>query len=93
MTQQLEAPPARRVECRDCVHFREYPYGSGTVWKRKTGCYHPELMEQKQKDGYLAEQEVPGDAARLNLRGDCEKFAARPPRGSLLQRLLASLLS
>ena len=93
MTTQLEAPPARRVECRDCVHFREYPYGSGTVWKRRTGCFHPDLMESKQKDDYLAEQQIPGDCSKLNLRGECEKFEPRPARGSLLQRLLAALLS
>jgi hypothetical protein len=93
MTTQLEPPPAQRVACSDCIHLREYPYGSGTVWKRRTGCFHPELMESKQKDDYLAEQQVPGDPLKLNLRGDCEKFEARPPRGSFLQRLLAALLS
>ena len=93
MTIQLEAPPARRVECRDCNHFRAYPYGPGTTWKRKSGCYHPELMEQKQSDDYLCEQQIPGDHEKLNLRRDCAKFEARPRRGSLLQRLLATLLS
>ena len=93
MTSQLETPPARRVECRNCVHFREYPYGSGTVWKRKTGCYHPALMDQKQSDDYLAEQQVAGDHEKLNLRGDCARFEPRPPRGSLLQRALALMLS
>jgi len=42
---------------------------------------------------YLAEQRVPGDHEKLNLRGDCAKFEARLARGSLLQRVLASLLS
>jgi len=93
MTTQLEAPLAQRVACRECVHLHEYPYGPGTTWKRKTGCYQPDLMEQKQKDGFLAEQQIPGDHAKINLRGDCEKFEPRSPRGSFLQRLLTAMLS
>ena len=93
MTTQLEAPPARRVECRDCVHLRVNPFTPGTTWKRKTGCFHPDLMEQKQSDDFLTEQQVPGDPEKLNLRGDCAKFEPRPPRPSFLQRMLVRFLS
>jgi hypothetical protein len=93
MSTELLAPPAVKVECRNCLHFREYPYGDGTVWKRKTGCYHPDLMVQKQSDGFLKEQEVPGDHEKINVRGDCPKYAARPPDPSLLQRFFNSFFS
>ncbi len=93
MSTELLARPAVKVECQSCVHFREYPYGDGTVWKRKTGCYHPELMVQKQSDGFLKEQEVPGDHEKINLRGDCAKYEALPPEPSLLQRFFTSFFS
>lgn len=93
MTAQLQSHPATRVACADCVHFRRYPYGDGTTWKRKTGCYHPDLMEQKQSDVFLEEQQVPGDHEKLNLRGDCEKFEARPAQASWLQRVLTVVFS
>jgi len=51
------------------------------------------LMEQKQSDDFLTEQQVPGDPEKLNLRGDCPKFEQRPPRPSFLQRVLVRLLS
>jgi hypothetical protein len=88
MTTAIQAPPARKVECRNCRHFREYPFGEGTPWKRKTGCYHPDLMVQKQSDGFLLEQQVPGDHEKINLRGDCPKYEALPPPASPLQRFL-----
>ncbi len=93
MSTELLAPPARKVECRNCVHFREYPYGDGTVWKRKTGCYHPELMVQKQSDGFLKEQQVPGDHEKLNLRGDCAKYEPQAPEPTLLQRFFTAFFS
>jgi hypothetical protein len=79
------------VECKDCIYFRKHP--GDTVWKRRTGCYHPELMEQKQADPVLAAQEVPGDHEKLNLRGDCPKFTAKPRSGSMLSRWIAVLRS
>ena len=80
---------ARVVKCADCVYFRQR-LGS-TPWKRKTGCYHPELLEQSQTDRFLKEQVVPGDHEKINLRGDCAKFQARPARPSLVRRMLAAL--
>lgn len=78
------------VDCNDCQHFRQLP--GDTVWKRRTGCYHPELMEQKQADPVLAAQEIPGDHRKLNADGMCAKFSARRA-GSLVSRLIASLRS
>lgn len=83
-------PPAAGVACADCRHFRQRP--GGTPWKRKTGCYHPELLEQKQTDPFLVEQIIPGDHRKLNLRGDCQKFEPRPRR-NWAQRLLEALRS
>jgi len=80
------------VRCEDCRHFRRYPYGE-THFKRKTGCYHPENMVQKQDDAFLKEQEIPGDHVQLNLFGNCAVYEARPADPSLLQRLIAALRS
>ncbi len=77
------------VKCADCVHFRQRL--GDTPWKRKSGCYHPELLEQSQTDRFLKEQVVPGNHEKINLKGDCAKFQARAPRQSLVQRLLAAL--
>ena len=77
------------VECKDCIHFQRHP--GGTPWKRKTGCYHPELLEQKQADPFLAEQQIPGNHEKINLRGDCPKFEARPRKPSLLGRISMAL--
>jgi hypothetical protein len=74
----------KKVECRDCKHFREAPYTAP-----RTGCYHPDLMQQKQKDLFLKEQEIPGDHEKINLRGDCAKFEARAGKLSFLKRMLA----
>lgn len=86
--------PGRRarlmVDCKDCQHFRELP--GDTVWKRRTGCYFPDFMEQKQADPFLAAQEVPGDHEKLNGDGNCAKFSARR-QGSLMSRLIAGLRS
>jgi len=78
------------VRCQDCRHFREYPYAE-SHFKRKTGCYHPDLMEQVQNDFFLKEQEIPGDHEQINLFGDCVKFEAREPEPGLLTRLLTAL--
>ena len=93
MTPQFLAPPVSKVECRRCTHFRENPNGDGTVWKRKTGCYHPNLMVQKQSDLFLREQQVPGDHEQINLRGDCANYEALPPEPTLLQRFFTALFS
>ena len=74
----------KKVHCRDCRHFREAPYDAP-----RTGCYFPDFMPQKQKDNFLKEQEIPGDHRKINLRGDCPKFAARPRKRSFWQRMLA----
>jgi hypothetical protein len=78
------------VDCKDCQHFRQLP--GDTVWKRRTGCYHPELMEQKQSDPALAAQEIPGNHLKLNADGNCAYFTSRRS-GSLISRLIASLRS
>ncbi|MBL8802292.1 MAG: hypothetical protein JNN27_09870 [Planctomycetes bacterium] len=78
------------VDCKDCLHFREL--AGDTVWKRRTGCYHPELMEQKQAERIHAAQEIPGDCSKLNRDGRCEKFAAKRS-ASLVSRLLSSMRS
>ena len=78
------------VLCKDCKHFRRYPYAE-TPFKRKTGCYHPDYMVQKQSDPFLKEQEIPGDHVQLNLNGDCPKFEALPPKRSWLGRLAGAL--
>ena len=75
-------------ECKDCIHFRRLP--GDTTFRRLTGCYHPELMEQKLGERFNLAQEVPGVCAVLNPRGDCAKFEARP-RKSLVARLFEVL--
>ncbi len=78
------------VRCEDCLHLHRYEYDE-TAFKRKTGCYHPDLMDQKQSDGFLKEQEIPGDHVKLNLDGDCPKFEAKPERRSWMARVLQTL--
>ena len=87
----IQSPPAQRVACSDCLHFRFFPYG--TPWKRKTGCYHPDNMEQKQSEPFLKEQEVPGNHEKINARGDCPQFERKPRRPSLMERLVDTLRS
>jgi hypothetical protein len=77
------------VECENCVHFRRRP--GDTPWKRTTGCYHPELMEQRLSDSFLRAQDIPGNHEKLNLRGDCAKFEPRPARPPLARRIVALL--
>jgi hypothetical protein len=74
----------KKVECRNCRYFREAPYEAP-----KTGCWHPEFMQQKQKDAFLQQQEIPGNHVQINLRGDCAKFEARAPKLSFWKRMLA----
>jgi len=74
----------KKVECRDCRHFREAPYDAP-----RTGCWHPEFMEQTQKDAFLKEQEIPGNHEVINLRGDCAKFEKRAAKLSFWKRMMA----
>ena len=74
-----------KVDCRRCVHFRSAPWEA-----RREGCYLPANMPQRQKERYLDEQQIPGDHRKINLRGDCPDFQARPRKPSFLRRLLAS---
>jgi len=78
------AENAPNVDCHECVHFRRAPYEA-----RKEGCYLPKNMVAKQKDAYLDEQQLPGDHEKINLRGDCPDFEARPAKPSILRRLFA----
>jgi hypothetical protein len=72
------------VECKDCIHFRRLP--GDTTFRCRTGCYHPELMEQRLSERFLSAQDVPGDHTVINLHHDCAKFEPRP-RKSLVARL------
>ena len=47
----------------------------------------------EQKDAYLNQQQLPGDHEKLNLKGDCEKFEARPAQLPLWKRMLQRLAS
>lgn len=76
------------VDCKDCKWFRSVP--GDTVWKRRTGCYHPEHMDQKLSERVHQAQEIPGDHEKLNVRGDCAQFESAPRRGSLLSRMLTA---
>ena len=72
-----------RASCKDCVHFREAPYDAP-----RTGCWHDSHMKVTQKEAFLDEQRQPGDQRRINLRGDCSDFEARPTRRGLWSRML-----
>jgi hypothetical protein len=74
----------KRVECRDCRHFKLAPYDAP-----RTGCWFPDYMQQRQKDAFLKEQEIPGDHEKINLRGDCPAFDPRPLKRSFWKRMLA----
>jgi len=78
----MATPP--KVECRNCVHFRSAPYEA-----RLAGCYLEKNMPSRQKMACLDEQQLPGDHEKINLRGDCPDYQARPKRASLWQRLWA----
>ncbi len=72
-----------RVDCKDCRYFRQAPYEAP-----RTGCWHPDHMEVAQKEPYLDQQQQPGDHRRINARGDCASFEARPPKPSFWKRLM-----
>jgi hypothetical protein len=72
----------QRVDCRDCRHFRSAPFEA-----RLAGCYLAKNMPSKQKQACLDEQQIPGDHERINFRGDCPDFVARPRKPSMWQRL------
>jgi len=74
-----------RVQCSDCIHFRAAPHEA-----RIAGCFKDTNMPGRQKEAFLDEQQVPGDHEKINLRGDCPDFEARPQKVSLWKRLLAS---
>ena len=71
-----------KVSCSDCTHFREAPYQAPL-----TGCWHPDNMKVTQKEAFLDQQQQPGNHRKINLRGDCQQFEARPVRLSLFQRI------
>jgi len=73
-----------KVDCHDCRYFRSRPYEA-----RIEGCYLEKNMPSKQKMACLDEQQLPGKHEKINLRGDCPDFQARPKRASLWKRLLA----
>jgi hypothetical protein len=79
------------VECKDCKHLRLRP--GDTVWKRKSGCYHPKHMVQSQSEGFLKEQEIPGDHTVINADGRCPEWEPKPPRKSLIARIAVALRS
>ncbi len=70
--------------CSTCVHFRRAPYEA-----KRAGCYHPKLMQGKQKDAFLDEQQVPGDPDVLNRNNDCAYWQAHAAAASLLRRLFS----
>jgi len=70
------------VHCRDCRHFREAPYEAPI-----TGCWHPDSKSVTQKEAFLDQQQQPGDHMRINFRGDCSLFEARPVRPSIWKRM------
>ncbi|MBM3990606.1 MAG: hypothetical protein FJ298_06295 [Planctomycetes bacterium] len=79
------------VDCKDCQWFRSFP--GDTVWKRRTGCYQPQHMDQKLAERVHQAQEIPGDHEKLNVRRDCGRFEALPRKGSLISRMLSALRS
>jgi len=74
-----------RVHCSDCIYFRAAPHQA-----RISGCFKDTNMPGRQKEAFLDEQQVPGDHEKINLRGDCPDFEAKPAKVSLWKRLLAS---
>lgn len=74
----------RQNDCKDCRHFRQAPYEAA-----HTGCWHPDHLKVSQKDAFLDEQQKPGDHRRINFRGDCAQFEARPAKPSFWKRLLS----
>ena len=77
----------KKVDCRDCRHFKQAPYQAP-----RTGCYFPDFMVSKQKDAFLKQQEIPGDHRKINLRGDCAKFEPHAKKPSLWDRLVGNAI-
>jgi len=73
-----------RVDCRTCRHFRSAPYEA-----RVEGCYLEKNMPGRQKMACLDEQQLPGNHEKINLRGDCPDYQARPKKAPLWRRLWA----
>ena len=44
-------------------------------------------MKVTQKEAFLQQQETPGNHAKINLRGDCGQYDAKPAKLTFLQRL------
>ncbi len=76
---------SQRADCQRCIHFRSAPYEA-----RHEGCFLPKNMPVRQQDRFLDEQQIPGDHRKINLRGDCPDFQARPAKAPLWRRLIAS---
>ena len=74
-----------KVHCSDCTHFKAAPHQA-----RISGCFKDTNMPGRQKEAFLDEQQVPGNHEKINLRGDCSDFDAKPAKESLWKRLLAS---
>jgi len=74
----------KRVDCEDCRYLQRAPYEAP-----RTGCWHADFMQQRQKDAFLDEQQIPGDHEKINLRGDCPKFEPKGARLSFWKRMLA----
>lgn len=74
-----------KVYCKNCRHFRSAPYEA-----KVEGCYHPDLMQAKQKDAFLDEQQMPGNTWKLNHDHDCEKYEAREQTPSIWKRLFSA---
>lgn len=72
-----------QADCNACRHFKSAPYEA-----RIDGCFHSDHMKVSQTDGYLKEQETPGNHRVINRRGDCAQFDARAQKRSLLSRIL-----
>jgi hypothetical protein len=75
-----------KVLCENCIHYRTAPYEAP-----HTGCWHPDHMKVKQKDAWLDQQQLPGDARKINLRGDCAQYEERPARLPFWKRIITSL--
>ena len=74
----------KKVDCRNCVHFRSAPYEA-----RLEGCYFPGNMPVKQSARYLDEQQQPGDHERINRNGDCPDYEERAERVPFWQRIFS----
>ena len=72
-----------RVNCKDCIHFRSAPYEAP-----RTGCWHEDSKKVTQKEAFLDQQQQPGDHRKINLRGDCSQYEAKPAKPTFWQRLM-----